>query len=161
MNRLIDQSGVLQDSWVRYDGSQVPDAWIIAEWEQLVAGFERLSSQFQRLGVEVPADVDVNQLTHYLHRLSLVVFRFDSFADGRAFSQARLLRERLAFDGDIRATGQVLRDQLIFMRQCGFNQFELAQSEDVDGAIDSLGSFSDNYLQRLREPGVDSQAGRR
>ncbi len=58
----------------------------------------------------------------------LVVLNFPKFTDGRAYSQARLLRERLGYAGELRATGAVLRDQLPFLLRCGFDSFESDQA---------------------------------
>ena len=57
---------------------------------------------------------------------------FPSFRDGRAYSQARLLRERHGYDGELRATGQVLRDQFVFMLRAGFDAFEVKKESDAE-----------------------------
>ena len=69
-----------------------------------------------KLGVIWPNNRDVDDLVPYLDRLAAVALVFPSFRDGRAYSQARLLRERHGYEGELRATGQVLRDQFVFMR---------------------------------------------
>jgi uncharacterized protein (DUF934 family) len=63
----------------------------------------------------------------HLGRLKLIVLHFPKFTDGRAYSQARLLRGRLGYRGELRATGAVLRDQLPFLLRCGFDSFESDQ----------------------------------
>lgn len=83
---------------------------------------------------------------------SVIVLEFPAFKDGRAYSQARLLRERFNYSGEIRARGDVLRDQLLFMVRCGINAFEFA-SEDTDGARAALEEFSFFY-----QPAVDEAA---
>jgi uncharacterized protein (DUF934 family) len=67
----------------------------------------------------------------YLDRLAAVALVFPSFRDGRAYSQARLLRERYGFEGELRATGQVLRDQFVFMLRAGFDAFEVKKDSDA------------------------------
>ena len=74
----------------------------------------------------------------------------ESFADGRAFSQARLLRERFSFQGDIHAQGEVLRDQLSFMQRCGVSQFRLAEREDTELALSAFADISKNYQPELK-----------
>jgi uncharacterized protein (DUF934 family) len=69
----------------------------------------------------------LDELRTHLGRLKLVVLHFPKFTDGRAYSQARLLRGRLGYRGELRATGQVLRDQLPFLLRCGFDSFESDQ----------------------------------
>jgi uncharacterized protein (DUF934 family) len=69
----------------------------------------------------------VEDLAPYVGRLRLVVLDFPKFSDGRAYSQARLLRGRLGYRGELRATGGVLQDQIAFMLRCGFDSFESEQ----------------------------------
>ncbi len=69
----------------------------------------------------------VETLAPEIERLRLIVLHFPKFTDGRAYSQARLLRERLGYRGELRATGAVLRDQLPFLLRCGFDSFESDQ----------------------------------
>jgi uncharacterized protein (DUF934 family) len=69
----------------------------------------------------------VEDLAPHLGRLRLIVLHFPKFSDGRAYSQARLLRGRLGYAGELRATGNVLQDQALFMLRCGFDSFESEQ----------------------------------
>ena len=89
-----------------------------------------LATRGKRLGVSLPPDADIETLSHMLPILDLIELEFPNFTDGRAFTQARELRERFGFDGDIRASGEVLRDQLAFMVRVGFNQFDLSPEQD-------------------------------
>ena len=70
---------------------------------------------------------EVPELGERLMGVKLIVLNFPKFTDGRAYSQARLLRERLGYKGELRATGAVLRDQLPFLLRCGFDSFESDQ----------------------------------
>ena len=65
------------------------------------------------------------ELNGDVHRFALIVLNFPKFSDGRAYSQARVLREHLGYQGELRATGQVLRDQLLYMHRAGFDAFEI------------------------------------
>ena len=76
------------------------------------------------LGIRLRSDQPPSLLEGDLEHFALVALEFPSFTDGRAYSYARLLRERLAFRGEVRATGNVLRDQLLFMARCGFDAVE-------------------------------------
>ena len=75
-----------------------------------------------------PNDRPIAELAPYLDRLALVALVFPNFRDGRAYSQARLLRERYGFRGELRATGQVLRDQFLFLLRAGFDAFEVTRT---------------------------------
>lgn len=74
---------------------------------------------------------------------SVIILDFPKFKDGRAYSQARLLRERYGYTGEIRARGEILRDQILFMARCGFDAFEF--DGDADGANAALAEFSFAY----------------
>ncbi|MCA0301862.1 MAG: DUF934 domain-containing protein [Proteobacteria bacterium] len=84
---------------------------------------------------------DVEALAERVGALRLVVLHFPKFNDGRAYSQARLLRERLGYTGELRATGGVLQDQLPFLLRCGFDSFESEQK----GFGEALGKASSLY----------------
>ena len=114
-----------------------------------------------RLSVSLAPDQPVELLQPVLGRLDLVVLHFPTFADGRAFSQARLLRTRFGFTGDLRASGDLVQDQLAFMLSCGFNQFEVAADVEplqLAAARDEARQFA-NLLARTTPvyPDLDRQ----
>ncbi|MGE0313991.1 MAG: DUF934 domain-containing protein [Lautropia sp.] len=78
-------------------------------------------------------------------RLALVAVRFPAATDGRGYSIARLLRQRHRWQGPIRATGDVARDQLAYLRRCGFDQFLLRDGETPEAARAALAGFSERY----------------
>jgi len=88
-------------------------------------------------------DTPLNDLQCDIHGFSTIVLDFPAFKDGRAYSQARILRDRFGYTGEIRARGEILRDQLLFMARCGINAFEF--SGDAAGANRALNEFSFAY----------------
>jgi uncharacterized protein (DUF934 family) len=96
---------------------------------------------------EVPAALgqDVNQIP-------LIALNFPEFKDGRPFSSARELRQRLGYTGEIRAIGDVLRDQLFFMRRCGFDAYVLREDQDVDSALKAFADFHEAYQAAVDQP---------
>lgn len=117
-----------RDEWVRH----TPDAALIAgdypllvPLADLIADPERFIAHDGPLGVEVPAGGPVAALEPYLWKLSLIALAFPAFSDGRSYSAARLLRERLHYQGELRAVGDVLADQIPLMRRCGITSFEV------------------------------------
>ena len=86
----------------------------------------------------------VEQLAPDLPRFDLIVAEFPGPSDGRGYTQGRLLRERYRYAGELRAAGYVRRDQLFFLARCGFNSFELPESE-LAGAIGAFHTFSAAY----------------
>jgi uncharacterized protein (DUF934 family) len=101
---------------------------------------EALAALPVALGLRVPNDVAPQELAPDLARFALIVLHFPKFTDGRAYSQARLLRGRFAFAGEIRADGEVLRDQLLFMRRCGFDAWSVGER-----------ALFEDWLQAFRE----------
>jgi uncharacterized protein (DUF934 family) len=98
-----------------------------------------------RLGLRLPNDADVAALRDDLPRLSLLALDFPKWTDGRAYSQAVLLRARLYFKGEIRATGEVLADMLPLLRRCGFDAVQLRADQQQATAERALGYFSTHY----------------
>jgi uncharacterized protein (DUF934 family) len=81
-----------------------------------------------------------------------VEINFPKFGDGRGFSIARLLRERYGYKGELRAVGQVARDHLHYMEQCGFDAFLLRDGEDVEEALTAFDDFSEHYQATVAQP---------
>lgn len=132
--RYIRNGEIALDSWARVEGDEpVPDdvaAIVSADW-LLSTKPEALRIRKAPLGVSWPNDKGENALAPYLPALSLIVLEFPVFRDGRAYTQARQLRERYGFKGEIRATGDVLRDQFFFMVRAGFDAFEVRKDADA------------------------------
>jgi len=107
-------------------------------------------------GVRLPNTLDVDELSADLRgpgaRLSLVVLHFPKWTDGRAYSQARVLRARHRFDGELRATGEVLVDMLPLLQRCGFDAVQLRHDQRIEDAVRALGFFAGHYQGDVREP---------
>lgn len=101
-------------------------------------------------GVWLDAGDDPEAIGPDLHRLDLVAVNFPKFSDGRGFSTARLLRERYGFKGELRAIGDVGRDQLAFLERCGFDAFELRDGVDARRALASFDEVSVEYQADAR-----------
>jgi uncharacterized protein (DUF934 family) len=101
-----------------------------------------LRTSNRQIGVRLQNSQSPLALAADIDRLSLVLIEFPKFSDGRAFSQARLLRDRLDFKGEIRAVGNVLRDQYLFMTRCGIDAVELPDGTRIEGFLEALGEFS-------------------
>jgi uncharacterized protein (DUF934 family) len=94
-----------------------------------------------------PNNRDLDVLLPHLDRLAVVALVFPSFRDGRAYSQARLLRERYDFRGELRATGDVLRDQFQFLMRAGFDSFEVKKPADALVFAKAAARYSVFYQQ--------------
>ncbi len=104
------------------------------------------------IGVWLKPDDDPEPLAEDIATLPLVAVDFPQFTDGRGYSTARLLRDKLGFAGELRAIGDVLRDQLYYLRQCGFNAFAVRSDRNLDEALKGLSDFSDNYQATATRP---------
>jgi len=98
-----------------------------------------------------PGD-DPGALEGSLCRIEALAIRFPSFGDGRGYSIARLLRERYGYRGELRAVGEVARDHLFAMAQCGFDAFQLRAGEDPQAALAAFGDFSEAYQATAARP---------
>jgi uncharacterized protein (DUF934 family) len=148
--RLLRDGGIVADDW-RTPGDDdaatgdVPDGdpliLTFAEWW---ADRKRWLARSGRLGVVLaPAD-EVERLVPDLERLALAGADFPGPSEGRGYTQGRLLRERFGFTGELRARGAIRRDQRFFLARCGFNSFELPESE-LEGGVAALSTFSAAY----------------
>lgn len=131
---LLKGGDIVADPWVRLgdEDAPPPGADIVVSFERLAAGFAGFEKQHGRIGVALPNHASVDDLAPYLGRLGLVVLNFPAFVDGRAYSQAIRLRRQLGFTAELRADGAVLPDQVAYMRQCGFDAFEVTERHGLD-----------------------------
>jgi uncharacterized protein (DUF934 family) len=146
--RYIKGGAIAEDPWVLITGAEPvpPDmpAIVSADW-LLDAGSGCVKDRTAPLGVFWPNDRPVTELEPVLPYLQLVALEFPSFRDGRAYTQARQLREELGFKGELRATGDVLRDQFLFMVRAGFDAFEVKKVHDAENFEVALKEFSNLY----------------
>jgi uncharacterized protein (DUF934 family) len=131
---LVKNGQVADDIFVRVaDDAELPEAGaVLVSAARFLENPEGLLAKTAKLGVIWPNNRDLDDLVPFLGRLAMVALVFPTFRDGRAYSQARLLRERYGYDGELRATGQVLRDQFVFMLRAGFDAFEPKKENDAE-----------------------------
>lgn len=131
---LVKGNTVVADDYVHLaDDAELPaDGAVLITAERFLADPEAALSRKDKTGVIWPNNRDVDDLLPHLDRLAAVALVFPVFRDGRAYTQARLLRERFKFRGELRATGQVLRDQFVFMLRAGFDAFEVKKESDAE-----------------------------
>ena len=128
------------------DDAELPaDGAVLVTAKRFLQDPEAILRRPGKAGVIWPNSRDVDDLVPYLERLAVVALVFPTFRDGRAYSQARLLRERFAWRGELRATGQVLRDQFVFMLRAGFDAFEVKKPGDAEAFAQTLKRYSVFY----------------
>lgn len=131
---LLKDGKLIDDAWIEVsDGEDLPIAGpVIVSLARWQAEGDALRAAGTRLGLRLPNDADPDLIREDLGRFEVIALEFPTFADGRAYSQARILRERHGFTGELRATGNVLRDQLLYLHRCGFDAFTVAESDAPD-----------------------------
>lgn len=142
-----------------FNGQTTQDEWTVVEDEQTIAGNspaivswarwldqkDDLLANCSSVGVAIPNDLDVATSGSALMDAALVSIDFPAFSDGRGYSQARLLRERFGYQGQIRATGDVLADQAFYMFRCGFDALIPRDDQDMAQMAASWKDFSLAY----------------
>jgi uncharacterized protein (DUF934 family) len=130
---LVKGSHIVEDRYIRVlDDTPIPDGVpVIVPGKRFMADAAELVQRDAAIGVLWPNDRRVAELEPWLSQLTLIALVFPKFRDGRAYSQARLLRERYDFRGELRATGDVLRDQFQFLMRAGFDSFEVKKPADA------------------------------
>ena len=159
MATLIKDGRIENDSWrllsaeleVRLlDASATPDLIVpLVLWQRRR---EDLLSRGGRLGLKLAPEEGPEGVARDLMHFALVAVEFPVFTDGRGYSTARLLRERYGYTGELRAIGDIGRDQLFYLSRCGFNAFALEPGGEAAEALDSLKDFSEGYQASVERP---------
>ena len=148
---IIRNGSIAHDDWgvLRLDegdtpeGVEVPQGKIIVPLKVWQAQREKL--QHSELGVWLDSDERAEELAGDLDRFAVIAVNFPKFADGRGYTLAYRLRVRLGYRGELRAIGDVLRDQLFYMQRVGFDTFETRPEKDINEALKGLADFSVRY----------------
>jgi uncharacterized protein (DUF934 family) len=151
--RVIKDQKVVDDGWQLIGaGEPVPESGdVIVPVSVWNAERATLSARVGKVGVWLKSDQLPEQI-EALSELPLVAIDFPKFGDGRGYTSARLLRERHGYEGEVRAVGEVLRDQLFYMARCGFDSFALKLGKDIEGALDAFKDFSLSYQAAADDP---------
>ena len=152
---LFREAGIVEDPWQKLDDdAPVPaDGMVLVSFVRWREARAALLARRGPVGVALANTDPVEALASDVSRLDLIALHFPKFSDGRAYSQARLLRGRLGYTGELRATGGVLQDQLPFMLRCGFDSFESDQKGFAEALAKAGTLFSVVY-----QPAEDDRA---
>jgi len=160
MRHILRQRKLVQDDWLYWgeEGSDTGTPAVIVPFAEFRTHIDRWRVYAGRLGVRLsPADA-VEQLAADIPGLQLVAAEFPGPGDGRGYSQGRLLRDRLNFKGELRAVGNGVKQDLLFiMSRCGFDSFDLATGQKVDEAIKALDRYSVAYQPAEPVPSIQQQ----
>jgi uncharacterized protein (DUF934 family) len=147
MPRLIKLGRITDDTWLPLNPDIArPAPGQICNLEQWLQLTDKNGSAVQLESGQEPAP-----LFDCLEQIQLVVINFPVFTDGRGFSYARDLREH-GYRGELRAGGHFIRDQLTYLRRCGFDAFQMFDESGLEAALASLGDFSEHYQAAIDQP---------
>ena len=160
MTKIIKNDRIVDDAWKILklaEGETVQSVALPAEPTLLplavwLAHKDEILARQKPFGVWLDSSEDPQALAGDLEQLVLVGVNFPKFSDGRGYSIARLLRERYAYRGEIRAIGDVLQDQLFFMKRCGIDAYAVRADKDIEAALAGLRDFSEAYQAAVDQP---------
>jgi len=157
--RIIKHGSIVDDSWTLLrlaadetaETVQLPAGDLIVPLPVWQARKAELLARPQR-GVWLAPDELAQDIATDLAKLQLVAIDFPQFADGRGYSTAALLRSRFGWRGELRAIGEVLRDQLFYLHRVGFDAYAIREGKDIEDALKALNDFSETYQAAVDEP---------
>jgi uncharacterized protein (DUF934 family) len=162
MRRILKRRELIEDDW-RYPGEEGTaetdrHPGLIVPFADFRTHSARWRAHQGRLGLRLsPADA-VEDLAGDIGLFSLIAIEFPTPGEGRGYSQARLLRSRFAFDGELRAVGAAVKQDLLFiMSRCGFDSFELAPGQQLEAALAALSRYTVAYQPAAPVPSIQQQ----
>lgn len=159
MQKLIKDGEIAENTWTLIASPEGDAAEVVVPAGQVIVPLSVWKAQQATLagrsdvGVWLDSDEVAEDIGEEANHFPVIGVNFPGFMDGRAFSTARILRERYGFTGELRAVGNFIRDQLCYLRRCGVNAFAFANPEtDLEVALKSLGDFSEYYQASVDQP---------
>ena len=147
--QVIKDQKIIEDNWKRLveiaADANIPAGDVIVPFAYWLEHKNELLNRDGMLGVCVNGDDDIEEIAKDIEHFNLIALNFPAFVDGRSYSHARLLHDRYNFKGELRAVGDVLRDQLFFMQRCGIDSFQLREDKDMQDALNAFSELSVKY----------------
>ncbi len=154
--QIIKNRQIIEDSWQHIaddaDVDQLPVGNIIVPFTMWLANKEQLLQRQGQLGVQLSGDNDVTEIAADLTHFSVIALQFPGFRDGRSYSIARALRQHHHYSGELRAVGNVLRDQVGYMERVGIDAFEVDSKQKIQDALKAFNEISVKYQSSSDEP---------
>jgi len=160
MPRIIKNGQIVDDPWqiIRLAAEQtaesiaLPDTPALLPLAVWLARREEILARKTQTGVWLDSSEGPEAIAGDLEHFAVIGVNFPKFTDGRSYSSARLLRDRYSYRGEIRAIGDVLQDQLFYMKRCGIDAYALREDKDIAAALASLRDFSETYQAAVDQP---------
>lgn len=147
--RVIKDDQIIEDKWSRLDtvvpGQSIPEGDVILPFSYCKQNRDSLAGHKGKIAVCLNGEDKLEDIVKELDQFDLIALDFPAFKDGRCYTHARLLRDRYGYKGDLRAVGDVLRDQLFYMKRCGFSSFFVRSDKDIQDALNAFRDFSVKY----------------
>jgi len=155
--QIIKNRQLTSDDWRHVqDAEALPAAGdVIVSLARWQSEHDVLAGHDGQVGVRLASSDELGPLVAdpaALAKIPVIALEFPKFTDGRAYTKARLLRERYAYTGELRAVGYVLRDQLFYMERCGINAFELKPGKPIESALEAFAEYSVTYQGAADDP---------
>ncbi|MCB1672512.1 MAG: DUF934 domain-containing protein [Gammaproteobacteria bacterium] len=159
MQKLIKNGSLVDDQWVLI--KQASDAGILQALpgRDLIVPHrfwkffqDDIANYWGQVTIWLDSDERVTDIREPLESFPLIGLNFPVFSDGRSYTNARELRENLGYQGEIRALGDVLRDQLYYMHRCGFDAYSLRHDQDPDECLQAFDDFATGYQASIDQP---------
>jgi len=159
MQKLIKNGELAQDIWTVLQEATGPEVLKAVPGKNFIVPLkfwqqyqDELDDYYGQIAIWLNSDEDINQIQENVDQFPLIALNFPVFSDGRSYTNARELRQNLNYSGEIRAIGDVLRDQLFYMARCGFDAFALRHDQDPDVCIAAFKDFATGYQASIDEP---------
>jgi len=147
MAQIILDEKIVTDDWTllskEFNESTIAEKQIVPL--NALVNHPEILQNGKAIGVWIDSDEKPEDVAQFLDKVALVAINFPKFVDGRGYSFARIIREQFHYTGQIRAIGDVLKDQIFYMKRCGFNAFSIRQDRDIEDALHGLTDFSETY----------------
>ncbi len=153
--KIIRDGAIVVDDWALLPtdyAAALPDGKLIVPLNIFASRQAELAMRAESVGVWMEGHDNLAPILNSIEKLPLIAINFPKFTDGRGYSTAALLRTRYGFTGELRAIGDVLRDQLFYMKRVGFNAFAVRADKDIADALNALRDFSENYQASTDQP---------
>ena len=153
--QIIKHRQIVEDHWQHISAEttidQLPSGDIIVPSPLWLEQKDALLQRDGRLGISINGDTELTQITPELDQFALIAIHFSPFRDGRGYSIARTLRRDCNYTGELRAIGNVLRDQIAFMARVGFDSFEIDSKQDINDALNAFKEITVKYQPSFDE----------
>jgi len=156
MPKLIKDGQIIDNEWQRIDSNvaleALPSTPVLVPMTFWHEHQTSLSNRVASIGLTLTSSDNLSELAGSISQFPVIEIYFPALTDGRGFSMARLLRERYGFAGELRAGGRFIRDQLCYLRRCGFSAFDFDDDTDLTASLNSLYDFTDGYQPSVDQP---------